>query len=81
MSASNNRGTVTIRDVTRIAVVMGRLGKHVSAETNSRNNRTAVFAVRSVIRGYINDKEDRLSQLGFKTPACQNMSSGAEELK
>jgi hypothetical protein len=27
------------------------------------------------------DKEDRLSQLSFETPACQDMSLGAEELR
>jgi hypothetical protein len=26
------------------------------------------------------DKEDRLSQLSFETPACRDMSFGAEEL-
>jgi hypothetical protein len=30
--------------------------------------------------GYKKDKEDRLSPLSFETPACQNMSFGAEEL-
>jgi hypothetical protein len=32
-------------------------------------------------RGYKKDKEDNLSQLNFKTPACQDMSLGAEELE
>jgi hypothetical protein len=39
--------------------------KHVSSETNSRNNRKAVLSVRSVPRGYEKDKEDRLSQLSL----------------
>jgi hypothetical protein len=52
---------VTTRDVTRTAVAMERLGKHVSAETNSRNNRRAVFSVRFVSRGYKQDKEDGFS--------------------
>jgi hypothetical protein len=73
MSARNNRGIVTKRDVTRIAVVE-RLGKHVSAETNSRNKRRAVFSSWSVPRGYKKDKENRLRQLSFETPACQDMS-------
>jgi hypothetical protein len=39
-----------------------------------------LFSVRSVPRGYKKDKEDRLSQLSFETPGCQDMSLGAEEL-
>jgi hypothetical protein len=73
MPALNNRGIVTIRD-------MMRLGKHVSAETNLRNNTSAVFFAWSLQRGYKKDKEDRLSQLSFETPACQDMSLGAQEL-
>jgi hypothetical protein len=65
--------------VTRTAVAIEQLSKRVSAETNSRN-RKAVFSVRSVPRGYKKDKEDRLRQLNFETPACQDMSLGAEEL-
>jgi hypothetical protein len=53
-----NRGIVTIPDMMHTAVAMEQLSKHVSAETNSRNNRRAVFSVRSVLRGYKNDKED-----------------------
>jgi hypothetical protein len=30
-------------------------------------------------RGCKKDKEDRLNQLSFETPACQNMSLGAAE--
>jgi hypothetical protein len=50
----------------RIAVAMEQLGEHVSAEKNSRNNRRAVFSVRSVPRGYNEDKV-HLSQLSFET--------------
>jgi hypothetical protein len=53
-SAHNNRGIVTIRDVTRTAVAMERLDRHVSAET-----RRAVFSVHSVPWGYKKDKENR----------------------
>jgi hypothetical protein len=67
--------------VTRTAVAMERLSKYVSAETNMRNNIKAVFSVRSVSRGYRNDKEDRLSQLSFEPLACQDVSLGAEELR
>jgi hypothetical protein len=42
--------------MTGTAVAMERFGKHVSAETNSRNNTRAVFSVRSVSRGYEKDK-------------------------
>jgi hypothetical protein len=66
--------------VTRTAVAMERLGKHVSAETNSRNNKRAVISVRSVSRGYKKDKADSLSQLSFETPAWWGMSLGMEEL-
>jgi hypothetical protein len=58
LPAPNNRGIVTIRDMTRAAVAMEQLSKHVSAEKNSRNSRIAVFCVRSVPRGYKKDKED-----------------------
>jgi hypothetical protein len=34
-----------------------------------------------VPRGYEKDKGDRLSQLSFETPACLNMSLGAEEFE
>jgi hypothetical protein len=80
MPARNNRGIVTIRDVTRTDVAMEQLSKQVSAETNKCNNSGAVFSVRSVSRGYKIDKEDRLSQLSFEMPAYQNMCLGAEEL-
>jgi hypothetical protein len=69
MTASNNRRIVMIRDVTRTAVAMERLGKHVSGKRDSGNNRRAVFSVRSVPRGYNKGKEDRLSQLSFETLA------------
>jgi hypothetical protein len=44
-AASNNRGTVAIRDVTLTAVAMEQLGKNISAETHSLNKREAVFCV------------------------------------
>jgi hypothetical protein len=34
-----------MRDVPRTAVAMERLGKHVSAETNTRNSGNRVFCV------------------------------------
>jgi hypothetical protein len=58
MPASNNRGVVTIREVTRTAVAMEELSKHVSGEMNTSNKRSAVFSVRSVPRGYNKDKEE-----------------------
>jgi hypothetical protein len=61
MAARNNRRIVTIRDVTRTAVAVEQLKKHVSAEANIRNNKRAVFSVWSVPRVYEKDKEDRLS--------------------
>jgi hypothetical protein len=81
MPARNNtrRGIVTIRNVTRTAVAMKQLSKQVSAETNTRNSRGAVFSVRFVPRGCKKDKEDRLSQLSFETPTCQDMSLGDKE--
>jgi hypothetical protein len=59
---------------------MERSGEHVSAEPNSRNNRRDVFSVPSLPKGYKKDKENRLSQLSFKMPACQDMTFGAEAL-
>jgi hypothetical protein len=59
---------------------MERLRKHVSAEKNSYNNRRAVFSVQSVPMGYKKEKEDRLSQLTFETPAFQSMSLEMGEL-
>jgi hypothetical protein len=58
----NNRGIVTKRVVTLTAVAMEKLSKHVSVETNTRNNRRAMFYVRSMPRGYKKEKEDRVSQ-------------------
>jgi hypothetical protein len=34
-----------------------------------------------MLRDYKKDKEDRLNQLSFETPACQDMCLGAEELE
>jgi hypothetical protein len=45
--------------MTRTAIAIERLGKHISAEKNSRNNRRAVFSVRSGPRGFKKDKEYR----------------------
>jgi hypothetical protein len=45
MPALNNRGIVTKRDVTRSAAAIVQLRKHVSAETNTRNDRRTVFPV------------------------------------
>jgi hypothetical protein len=61
-AARNNRGTVLIRDVTRTAVAMEQLSKHISVEKNSRNNRRSVFSAWSVPRVYTRkkDEEDRL---------------------
>jgi hypothetical protein len=80
MLARNNGGIVTIRDVMFTAVARERLGKHVSGATKSRDNRRAVFSVRSLPRGYKEDREDRLSQLSFEKSACQDMSLGAGKL-
>jgi hypothetical protein len=55
------------------------LGKYVSAEMISPNNRKAVFSERSVPRVYKKDN-DLLTQLSFEMPACQDMSLGEEEL-
>jgi hypothetical protein len=74
VSAQSKNNVATER-----AVAMERLGRHVSAEMNSRNNRTAVFSEQPVPRGYKKNKERRLSQLSFETPSCQDMSLGAEE--
>jgi hypothetical protein len=79
MPAHKNTGIVTIRDVTRTAVAMERSVKHVSAKTNSSNNRRDVFYLRSVPIGYKKDKKYRLSQSSFETPACRDMSLGAQE--
>jgi hypothetical protein len=53
----NNRGIVMIRYVTRATVAMGRLGKHVSAETNSRNNRRDSFLCGPCPGGYKRTKK------------------------
>jgi hypothetical protein len=65
---------------------MEQLCKQVYAEKNTRNNKRAMFSVRSVPRDYGNDKEDIVSQLSFEMPTCQDMSlelnwgTGASEL-
>jgi hypothetical protein len=56
-------------------VAMQRLGKHASSTIER------LFSAWSVPMGYKKDKEDRLSQLRFETPAYQDMSLGAVELK
>jgi hypothetical protein len=63
------------------SVAMEQFSKHVSTENNTHSNRRAVFSVRSVQRGCKKDKVDSLSQLSFRTTACKDMSSGAEELR
>jgi hypothetical protein len=75
MPSRNNREIVT-----RTAVAMEQLSKHVSAEKNSVKNKGVVFSVWSMPRGYKKYIEDRLNQLSFQTPACQYMNLGAEEL-
>jgi hypothetical protein len=40
-----------------------------------------LYSAWSVPRGYKKGKEDRLSQFGFETLACQDMSLRAEELE
>jgi hypothetical protein len=69
---------VTIRSVTRTAVAVEWLGNHVSAETNSRNNRGAVFSVWSVPRGYRKEKENRLSKSSSGIPSEQLVESWEE---
>jgi hypothetical protein len=40
-----NGGRVTILDVTRTAVAIGKLSKQIPAEANARNNRRSVSSV------------------------------------
>jgi hypothetical protein len=72
MLACNNRGIITIRDAKRTIVAMEQLSKHVSAETNSCNNRTAEFSAWSVPGDYKKDKEDRANAVpgGITGPPC-----------
>jgi hypothetical protein len=51
-----------------MSITSQHLGKHVTAETNSRNNRRAVFSAWFVPRGYKKDKEDRLRQRRVRIP-------------
>jgi hypothetical protein len=60
---------------------MEQLGKHVSAETNSGNNRRAVFSLRFVPRGYKKDSEDRFKLVEFRDaslPGYELSSRGIE---
>jgi hypothetical protein len=57
MPVRNNGLIITIRDVTRTAVAVEQLSKHVSAEANIRNNKRTMFPVWSVPRDYKIDKE------------------------
>jgi hypothetical protein len=79
MPARNNRGIVTIRDVTRTAVAMEHLSKHISAETNSCNSRITVFSAWSVPRGY---KKERRSfeSVEFLDASLSGYELGADEL-
>jgi hypothetical protein len=79
MPSNDNRGIVMILDVTITAVAIEQLSKYVSVESNTRNNKGAVFSLWSV-RKVIKNKEDCLSQLSFMTPVCQDMSLGVEEV-
>jgi hypothetical protein len=45
MPTRYNAGIVTKRDVTRTAVAVEQFNKLVSAETNTSNNRRALFSV------------------------------------
>jgi hypothetical protein len=60
MIARNNRGIVTIRDMTDTAVAMVQLSTHFSAD-RIHAPIEELFSVRSVSRGYKKDKEDCLS--------------------
>jgi hypothetical protein len=60
MPVRNNRGIVTKRDVSRTAVGMKQLSKHV-------------FSMPSGPKGYKKDKENNSSQWSFETPACQDI--------
>jgi hypothetical protein len=51
----------------------------VVPQTCFLNSIEAVFSVQFMPRGYKKDKEDKLSQLSFETPACQDISLGAVE--
>jgi hypothetical protein len=55
----------------RISVAMERLGTHISMETNSHNNRRAVFSVQFMPSGYKMDKKGRLRELSFEMPAWE----------
>jgi hypothetical protein len=66
LPASNNRGIFKKQDVTRTAVAMEQLSKHVSAGTNTSNNRRSVFSVRTVPTGYKKDKEVRFKTIEFR---------------
>jgi hypothetical protein len=81
MPTHNDNGTVMKQDVMCTAIAMEKLSKNVSVETNTCNNRRAVFSVRSMLWGYKEDKEDRLSQLSFEMLAYQDVSLRAEELR
>jgi hypothetical protein len=60
-----------------------RLGKQGSAATDTQTTTEellgTMLSIRSVPSGHKKDKEDGLSQLSFETPACQEVSLGAEE--
>jgi hypothetical protein len=58
---------------------MEQLSKYVSAETNSRNNKRAVFcAVRA--EGLLKGQRRSFKAGEFRDATCQVMSLGAEEL-
>jgi hypothetical protein len=49
-------------------------------KTHLLYNREAVFSAWSLPKGSKKNKEDRLSQLSFETPACQDIRLGAADL-
>jgi hypothetical protein len=48
---------------------MEELSKDVSVEMNLRKNGRLAFSLQSVLKGYKKDKEVRLRQSSFETPA------------
>jgi hypothetical protein len=58
-----------------------QLSKYVSAQTNSRNNRRAVFYVWSVPRGHKRGKEDRLSQFEFRDASLPGYELGSRGIE
>jgi hypothetical protein len=78
----NSKGIVIMGDVTRTAIAMEQLSKHVSKETNYCNNKRAVFSVQSAPKGYRNKRTScKVVEFRDSSPPGQELRRRGIELR